>query len=115
MIFYEVKKETLNDINNEKIIKAYVLEKDKDILGYGIITNTDINKIQVFIKEEYRSNGYGKYLFGKMVEEIKKENYKDVNFVIKKENYRIKNIIVYFGALHLYTDKEEECYVLPIK
>ena len=115
MKFYEVKKEDITTIDKEQMEKCYVLKKDNDIVGYGVIKNADINKVQIFIKEEFRSNRYGKFLFGKMLEELKKDNYKDIKFLIKKEEYRIKNIIIYYGGLHLYTDKEEECYILPIK
>ena len=39
-------------------------------------------KIYIFIKEELRGNGYGKILFGKILEEIKKEGFEKVTHIV---------------------------------
>ena len=115
MNFYQIDKKLINITNIENIHKAYALENEKKIIGYGITTNNVNNKIEIYIKEEYRSNGYGKILFGKMLEELKKENYKEIKLVYSRDNYRIRNIIEYYGGKQLYTNEKEESYILPIK
>lgn len=115
MNFYKIDANLLKILNLKENTNAYALEKDKTIIGYGIITNDNNSKIEIFIKEEHRCNGYGKYLFRKMLEELKKENYKEVKLTFKRDNYRIKNIISYYGGLQLNTNEIEETYILPIK
>lgn len=115
MIFYKIDNKVLNDFNLKENDNAYILENEKNIIGYGIITFDSNNIIEIFIKEEFRGNGYGKYLFGKMLEELKKENYKDIKLTIKKENYRIKNIITFYDGKQLYTNEQEEAYILELK
>lgn len=114
MEFYKIDNKLLNTLNINDNDTTYVLEKDDIVIGYGIITKENKNKIEIFIKEEYRSNGYGKYLFGKMLEELKKDNYKKIELTFKRDNYRIKNIIVYYGGLQLRTGLKEETYMIPI-
>ena len=113
MDFYKIDNKIINNLKEDA--DAYVLEKYKNIIGYGVVSVDNNNIIEVFIKEEYRSNGYGKLLFGKMLEVLKIKKYKEVTLTIKKDNYRIKNIISYYGGKQLYTNNEEESYILPIK
>ena len=70
---YELKE--LN-INNED--EVYALKKDNQILGYGIINNTKENKVEFFILEKYRSNGYGKIIFQLLKDKLKDKGYKEI-------------------------------------
>ena len=116
MDFYKLEKNSyLKGLNIKENYEVYALEKNNIIIGYGILTENNDNKIEIFIKEEYRGNGYGKYIFGKMIEELKKEKYKEIKLTFKRDNYRIKNIIIYYGGLQLHTNEIEENYILPIK
>lgn len=115
MILYKIDKKILNNPNLKETDNTYALEKDKKVLGYGIISQNRNNIIEIFIKEEERGNGYGKLLFGKMLEQLKRENYKDIKLTIKKENYRMKNIIIFYGGQQLHATPLEESYILPIK
>lgn len=115
MRFYQIEKNLIKTLSLEDINMAYALEHNNNIIGYGLLTTNSNNIVEIIIKEEYRSNGYGKYLFGKMLEELKKQNYKDIKLTINKENYRMKNIIIYYGGQQLCTLSTEEMYILPIK
>lgn len=114
MNFYKLDEKMINSLNIKETSEAYALEENNEIIGYGIILNNDNSKIEIFIKEEYRSNGYGKLLFRKMLEELKKQSYKEIKITFQKNNYRIKNIIVALGGLQLRTDHQEETYLVPI-
>lgn len=115
MLFYKLIEKNSNNFEFDETNTTYILEKEKTIIGYGFLKSDSNNVIEIFIKEEYQSNGYGKYLFSKMHEVLKNENYKDIKLTIKKDNYRIKNIIIFYGGKQLYTTATEESYILPIK
>lgn len=105
-------------LNEEIYVKdnslVYILEKDHQIIGYGFLNNKKKNKIEILIKDEYQSNGYGKVLFEKMLEELKEIGDRDVKLTISKDNYKIKNIIKLFNGILLsnYNGKEE--YLIPL-
>ena len=114
MDIYQMDNKIINNLNLKETTSGYILEKEGNVIGYGIISYDSNNIIEIVIKEEYRSNGYGKYLFGKLLEVLKKQDYKDIKLTIKKENYRIKNIITYYGGQQLCTFPNEESYIIPI-
>lgn len=113
--FYKIDNNIITELKEIENDGIYALTKEKEIIGYGIKTKDCKNKLQIIIKEEYRSNGYGKLLFGKMLEELKKENYNEIKLTFNRDNYRIKNIIIYYGGIQLHTNEKEETYILSIK
>lgn len=110
LLDHELKEEV--DIKDNSLV--YILEKDHQIIGYGFLNNEKENRIEILIKDEYQSNGYGKILFEKMIEELKKIGDREVKLTISKDNYRIKNIIKSFNGIQLsnYNGKEE--YLIPL-
>lgn len=115
MQFYKLENNIIKNMNIKEDSEVFALEKENTIIGYGIIDKKNINELEIFIKEEYRSNGYGKLLFAKMLEELKKQNYKEVKLAFSRNNYRIKSIIINFGGLQIHTNANEETYIVPIK
>lgn len=67
----------------KKIATAVIAEIKDQIIGYSIyypifssfVTNVNVHIEDLFIKPEYRGQGYGKEFFYKLSEMIKKEGY----------------------------------------
>ncbi len=94
----------------------YVLRLDGNTVGYSKINldqETD-NRFEMFIFEEHRGNGYGKYLFGEMLKEIKSLGYKEINLQIKRNNLIARKLIEFAGGLKLSQKKDIITFVLPI-
>lgn len=80
-----VKKTILNGISNQYYPITIVLLKDKTLVGfYQIVDNDTKNSYlspwiaNVFIKEEFRNNGYGKMLINSIPKFMQKYNIKDI-------------------------------------
>ncbi len=107
LIFYnwwgQKKNKTLDQLTNEyqsilfksELPKLYVLkDKDKVIGAYELNEHDNISKKEykpflanVFIKEEYRGNGYSKLLIESAKEEACKMGYNDLYLHSKHVNY----------------------------
>lgn len=94
--------------------EKYIFKDGEKELGYGYFMQTEINPIDIFIHEEFRSKGYGKELFLQMIKVAKDHGVKAMMFQIGIENYRIINIIASFGALNIGTSDGIQKWVLPI-
>lgn len=93
----------------------YKMIKDEKVIGYGTINKDQENVIYIFIQEEYRGNGYGKILFHKMIEETKKEGFKEIKLKFERNNIQMLKIVTKEGGLHLSTMGENVQYLIPIK
>lgn len=111
----KIEESLMQTLNIDKSSEAFALYKEDVIIGYGLIYGKSIKQIEIFIKEEYRSNGYGKILFGRMLGELKKKNIKNIKIIFPRENYRIKNIIISFGGIQANTNQKEDTYFLSIE
>ena len=112
LIKVDKKIEKIQEIVDYELI--YKLVKDDKIIGYGTINKDEGNKIYIFIENELRENGYGKALFSKMIEEVRKIGYKDVKVAFKKENIQMLKIVKNAGGIHLSTNNGEDKYLIPI-
>ena len=91
-------KVNINDINIENkdhIKDIYIFKLDDKKIGYGIITDNKDDLIKIYIDEEYRSNGYGKKFFGKMLGLI------NSNVKVKTDNEHMICIIKYYKGVEL--------------
>lgn len=93
----------------------YKLVKDDKIIGYGTINKDKENYIYIYIEELSRENGYGKLLFSKMLEEVKKANFKEIKVVFRRDNIQMLKIVSGVGGVHISSKEENVQYVIPIK
>lgn len=70
--------------------KNFVLKNDEKIIGYSRINNAEEDDVFIYIKEEYRGNGYGKELFRLTIDETEKEEFV---FNVSKQNIQMIKII----------------------
>jgi len=93
----------------------FSLKLDSKIIGYGKVTDNYNNRIEIYIEQDYRGNGYGKILFEKMIDVIKNLNLNDVHITSPKQNIQMKKIITDFGGKQVSIDDEIVQYILPLK
>lgn len=80
----------MNNINLSLKEELYLLKLDNNDIGYGIINNDAItNKVYIHIFDEYQSNGYGTYLFKKLLKILNEK----LEFSIDYSNYKALRII----------------------
>lgn len=104
----------LNNVTQEGFDSVYEFTKDDIPIGIGAISKTQENQIYIFIKNELRGMGYGKILFSKMLEEVKKLGYTEVKFEFFKKNTKILKTVVDNGGIHLSTNGNVVKYMLQI-
>ncbi|MCI9110412.1 MAG: GNAT family N-acetyltransferase [Bacilli bacterium] len=93
----------------------YVLKLDSKIIGYGKIIDDYNNRIEIYIEKNYRGNGYGKLLFGKMLEKVKTLNIRHIYVTLDKKNVQMIKILSYFNGKHVSTDDDTLKYIVPLK
>lgn len=111
----------LNETNLKKVINVnidfncdiYAL-KDQNILGYGLLKEDKTN-LYIYVKEEFRGNGYGTKIFNELLDIIrKKTNYNDISLAINKEDMRTNNIIKNNGGIEVSKEKDCLFYIIPL-
>lgn len=95
--------------NKEDIKEVYEFIKNDNKIGYGIIKNNNEDQLQIFIYEDYRSNGYGKLFFGKMLETIKQD------IRVKTNDNHMINIIDFYNGKELSRNKGMRVFLIPKK
>lgn len=99
--FEQIKNINFNDFKSlfdltEKS-SVYVIKNDKLILGYGIIDisvdNSKYNYFNLYIKKEYRGNGYGNTLLSYLLEELKKIGVKSMYCYVNSKDLVIKRML----------------------
>lgn len=95
----------------------YILRLDDKTIGRSkIYTSENVNnKFEIFILEDYRGNGYGRYFFEEMLKELKQIGYKEVNIQINRANVIAIKLIEDFDGVKVSQNKEITGFVLPIK
>ena len=101
-------------IDKENSEKYLLLNDDKEI-GYGYILEQEVNPIEIYINENERSNGYGKFLFEKLLEIVKESDKKALIFDLTRAQYRVANIIAFFGARQIETLENSIKWALVLK
>lgn len=112
----KVTNENYPDIYNEKLEKYILISNNKDIIGFTTIdNNAKINKIKVNVLEEYQGNGYGKYMF-KRVLETYKTNYNEENLRFEvNDKSRFNEILSQCGSINIANNNGTLVYILPLK
>ena len=76
--------------DKENSVKYVLMLHGKEI-GYGYIFNKEINPIEIYIDENYQSNGYGKIFFNSLLNVLKGKGLKGLIFELDETNYKIIN------------------------
>lgn len=102
----------------DKNLEKYVLmntELDSKIIGTATINNkSETNKIYIDISKQYRSNGYGKFMFQEMLKEYKtNNNNQELRFEVNEEN-EFNNILDKFGSINIANKNGTLIHVLPL-
>ena len=79
----------------------YLLKRDGKEIGYGYIFDRETNPIEIYIHEQYRSYGYGKYLFSQLLKIAKEWGVTGMLFEVEESNYRFITILGQSGAKHI--------------
>ena len=93
----------------------YSLKLDGKEIGYGYIYDREINPIEIYIDEQYRSNGYGKYLFSQLQQIAKERGVGGMIFEVAEANYRFIAIIGQVGAKQIGKNGAAVKFILKIQ
>ena len=107
LIKKDISKLTIDNIENVK--EVYELIKDDLKVGYCIINKDPKDQIKLFIDENYRSNGYGKLFFKKVLDMFNEDVF------VKTDNRHMMNIIEKYNGIELSRKKGINYYVIPKK
>ena len=101
---------------NQNIDKYLLVNSKKNIVGIASINDKlNYNKINIDVLQEYRGNGYGKFMFSEIVKEYKKNyNSNRLEFRINS-NSLINNILYKSGAINIANNDGITVFVLPVK
>lgn len=104
----------LYDGKLEKYILMDTKEND-NIIGIATINDeVETNKISVNILENYRSNGYGKLMFQKILREYKANYIADeLRFEVNEQN-EFNNILHKFGSINIANKNGTLVHILPL-
>lgn len=72
-------------------------------------------KLDIFVNEEHRGNGYGKLIFNSAINYLKEKGYSKINAKLKHSDYIMNRIITNYGAHKVYRNENEIQFIIPIK
>lgn len=112
----KITNENYPEIYNDKYEKYFLVNNNKDIIGIATVDeNAKTNKIKINILDEYRGNGYGKYIFGEVLQDYKaRHNEKELRFEVNDKN-RFNDILYQFGSINIANNNGTLVYILPIR
>lgn len=89
---------------------VYELKGNNDILGYGIVHEDEENKIEIYLLNNYQSQGYGTFLFQKIISELKKQ----VIIKVPNHNIRMQKIVKKFNGVEIGKKDKDIFYLIPV-
>lgn len=89
--------------------KNFVLKNDEKIIGYSRINNAEEDDVFIYIKEEYRGNGYGKELFKLSFEKMQKN---EIILNISKQNIQMQKIIENYQNIKIINEPKYIKYAI---
>ena len=110
-------RESDNDVKKEfriEPIKVYEISNENGLVGYGTINKDDKNLLTVYIKEEYRGNGYGKKMFHSLLKTAMDMGYEDVNLMVSNGNVPMIKIISDVNGFETAKNKEFTKYIVHV-
>jgi len=99
----------------QKADNYYFLIKDDIEYGGFKIDLLDDIKLDIFVNEQYRGNGYGKLIFISAMNYLKEKGYSKINANLKHSDYIISRIITNYGAHKISKNDNEIQFIIPIK
>lgn len=107
-----VERVSISNIDN---MEEYDFFEKEILIGSGYINyNIKMNNIYIFVKPEFRSQGFGCYITKHMIELLCNNNIKQVTIVLERENKHACNMIEKFGAIDVSNLDGFTKYILPI-
>lgn len=95
----------LDDIKDLK--ELYELLIDNTKVGYCLLKDNKDDQVLLFIEEKYRSNGYGRLFFKKILDIINDDLY------LKTNNSYMINIIESYNGKELSRNNGFRFYIIP--
>ena len=82
-----------------KVDNNYDILLDNKKVGYINLISNPFNMIELFIEENYRSNGYGSNSFKLLLEDLKKDNINNLIITIQVDNIPMMRIINHYKSI----------------
>lgn len=95
-------------------LKAYELTNNNETIGFGTINKDNNNLLSVYIKDEYRGNGYGTELFNNLLSHARNMGYNDAKLTVSKHNTPAIKMIQGANGFETSTNNEYASYVVPL-
>jgi GNAT superfamily N-acetyltransferase len=107
-----VERVSISNIDN---MEEYDFFEKEILIGSGYINyNIKMNNIYIFVKPEFRSQGFGCYITKHMIELLCNNNIKQVTISLERENTHACNMVEKFGAINVSNLEGFAKYILPI-
>ena len=95
-----------------RVFKLY--DDNNNTLGLATINSDEDNMVYIYVDENERNKGYGKKLFGLVLNELQKEKRVDAKVKFETSNIKMLRIVHQYNGVHLATENKENLYLIPI-
>lgn len=95
-----------------RVFKLY--DDHNNTLGLATINSDEDNMVYIYVDENERNKGYGKKLFGLVLNELQKEKRVDAKVKFETSNIKMLRIVHQYNGVHLATENKENLYLIPI-
>ena len=95
-----------------RVFKLY--DDNDNTLGLATINCDEDNMVYIYVDENQRNKGYGKKLFGLVLNELLREKRIDAKVKFETSNIKMLRIVHDYNGVHLATENKENLYVIPI-
>lgn len=109
--------EFVNFITLKEPTYLYLLKLNDKTIGYGNIAkqnNKEKNVLYIYIIEQYRGNGYGKFLFKELLKEAKNFGYKDITLYTNSSDLVMRRLITNNLGIKISQDNDISEYIIPL-
>ena len=98
---FKQKNELINTLTANPYVKLYTYSVDKKIVGfieYSLIYyRCELDNL--YVLEDYRRKGIATCLINYMIEEIRKQNLKNITLEVRRDNYKAINLYKKYGFI----------------
>lgn len=110
MEIIKLDKSKINDLDlPDGVSSVYYLKNKLENIGYGFINYDSPKEIELFIKEDYRSDDLGKELFKRIYDDFERDL---IHIEVELENYPMIKIIEEFNGVNVGTNQGITSYVI---
>lgn len=107
----ELKELKISDKENS--VKYILLVQGREV-GFGYIFNREVNPIEIYIENDFQSNGYGKLLFNSLLKILKDSGLKGLKFELDENNGRLISVIKQAGAVEIGRDLPKIKFIIKL-